>query len=144
MAAVLALPEILLKLFVACGHLLLAKLVTLLLLFQYEQQILLPVALQIPCDLVLARLYARIPQLSQLTRIAFASQNGRDDGLSGDPADIAQHVRQLDIHLRQGLLHALDVPPCRLHQIVALTPVRAHRADLLGRPERIAQQAVGV
>jgi hypothetical protein len=74
--------EILLELPLALCHLLLAKLITFLLLLQHEQQVFLPVALQIPRDLFLVRLHPRIPQRSQLMRIAFARQNGLEDGLS--------------------------------------------------------------
>src|SRR5262249_1411863 len=68
LAAILRLLEILLELPIALGHLLLAKLVTLLFLLQHKQQIFLPVALQTPRDLLLARLHPRIPKLSQLMR----------------------------------------------------------------------------
>src|SRR5436853_425997 len=53
-------------------------------------------------------------------RIAFACQNGLDDGLSGCSADIGQHIGQLQIHLRQRLLHPLDVPAGTLYQIIPL------------------------
>src|SRR5580704_16142952 len=70
--------------------------------------------------------------------IAFACQNGFNDCLSGHSADVAQHIRQLDIHLRQRLLHPLDVPCCRPHEVMALPPVCPHRANLLGRPKGIS------
>src|ERR1700740_255003 len=95
--------EILLELAIALCDLLLAKLITFLLLLQHEQQVFLPVALQIPRDLFLACLHPRIPQRSQLMRITFARQNGLEDGLSSHPANIAQYIAQLDIHLRQRL-----------------------------------------
>jgi hypothetical protein len=75
--------EILIELPIALCHLLLAKLVTFLLLLQHEQQVFLPVALQILRDLFLARLYPGIPQRSQFMRIAFARQNGLEDGPRG-------------------------------------------------------------
>src|ERR1017187_9498070 len=77
-------------------------------------------------------------------RIAFARQNGLENGLSGHPADIAQYIGQLDTHLRERLLYPLDVRYGCPYEIVALPPVGAHRADLLRRPERIPQQTVGV
>ena len=101
-------------------------------------------ALQILRDLFLARFHPNIPKRSELMRIAFTRQNGFDDRLPGHSADITQHIRQLHIHLREHLLHPLDVPRCRLHQVIALPPVCPHRADLLRGPERIAQQTVGV
>src|ERR1017187_3867315 len=55
-------------------------------------------------------------------RIAFARQNGLENGLSGHPADIAQYIGQLDIHLREHLLYPLDVPDGCPYEIVALPP----------------------
>ena len=66
LAAILFLLEIVVELPIALGHLLLAELITLLLLLQDEQQVFLPVALQIPRNLRLTRLHPRIPKLSQL------------------------------------------------------------------------------
>jgi hypothetical protein len=59
------------------------------------------------------------------------------------PLTSAQHIRQLDIHLRQRLLHPLNVSACIPHEIIALTPERPQPADLLRRPKRISQQPVG-
>src|SRR5256886_2428187 len=64
-------------------------------------------------------------------RIAFARQNGLDDGLSGCSTDIGQHIGQLQIHLRQRLLHPQNMPTRTLHEIVALPPVGPHLANLL-------------
>src|SRR6516225_872568 len=138
-AAILSLLEILLKLAIALRHLLLAELIAILLLLQQKQQIWLPIALQTLRNLFLTGLDPRIPKLSQLMRIALAYQNGLDDGLSGRSAHIAQHIGQLDIHLRQRLLHPLNMPARTLHEVIALPPVGSHRADLLRWPERISQ-----
>ena len=102
MAAILSLLDILLELSIALRHLLLAELVTILFPFQDKEQIRLPVAFQTPRNLVLTRLDARIPKCGQLMRIAFAGQNGFDDGLPGHSADIAQHIRQLEISTWPG------------------------------------------
>ena len=99
LAPILPLLEILLELAIALCHLLLAKLITFLLLLQHEQQVFLPVALQIPRDLFLACLHPRIPKGRQLMGIALARQNGLDDRLSGHSAQITQHIGQLDVHL---------------------------------------------
>jgi len=61
LAPILSLLEILLELPMALCHLLLAKLITFLLLLQHEQQVFLPVALQIARDLFLTCLHPRIP-----------------------------------------------------------------------------------
>jgi hypothetical protein len=60
LAPILFLPEILLKLAISLGHLLLAKLVTILFLLQHKQQIFLPVALR-----KAASLWDRPPQSEQ-------------------------------------------------------------------------------
>jgi hypothetical protein len=101
------------------------------LLLQHEQQILLPVAFQTLRNLLLTRFHPGIPKLSQFMRIVFAGQNGFDDGLSGCSADIGQHIGQLQIHLRQRLLHPQNMPTRTLHEIVALSPVGPHHANLL-------------
>jgi hypothetical protein len=42
----------------------------------------------------------------------------------------------MDVHLRQRLLHPLNVSARTPHEIIALTPVRPQPADLLRRPKR--------
>jgi len=66
-------------------------------------------------------------------------QNRLHDGLPGDPTDVADHVGQLDIHLRQRLLHPLNMATGTPHQIVALSPVRPQGANLRRRAKRIPQ-----
>src|SRR6202790_642170 len=70
LAPILSLLEILLEPPIALGHLLLAKLVSILFLLQHKQQIFFPVTLQAPRDLLLARFHPRITKHSQLMRIA--------------------------------------------------------------------------
>src|SRR6201984_3207003 len=82
LATIFSLLEILVELSIALGHLLLAKLVTILFLLQHKQQILLPVALQTERNLLLTGLHSRISKGCQLTRITFACQNGLNDRLS--------------------------------------------------------------
>jgi hypothetical protein len=57
------------------------------------------------------------------------------NGLPTFSADVTQHVGQLNIHLRKGFLHALDVPPSRPYQVAALPPVGPQRANFLRRPK---------
>ncbi len=122
LAPILSLLEILLKPPIALGHLLLAKLVTILFLFQHKQQIFLPVALQTPRELLLSRLHPPITEGSQFMGIAFACQNGLDDRLSSHSAQITQHISQLEIHLRQRRPKGIPQQPIRvqLHQPLTL------------------------
>src|SRR6516162_1513715 len=143
-AAVGPLLEVLLQALIAFGHLLLAKFVAILLLLEHKQQVFLPVPLQAAGDLFFARLDPYIAQRRQGLWVTLASQNGLDDGLSRRPAQVADHVGQLHVHLRQHFLHTLDVPPRALHQVVALPPVSPQLANLLRRSERVAQQTIGV
>src|SRR6516225_691507 len=143
-AAVGPLLEVLLQALIAFGHLLLAKFVAILLLLEHKQQVFLPVPLQAAGDLFFARLDPYIAQRRQGLWVTLASQNGLDDGLSRRPAQVADHVGQLHVHLRQHFLHALDVPPRALHQVVALPPVSPQLANLLRWSERVAQQTISV
>ncbi len=94
LAPVLSPLEISFKLSIAFGHLLPAKLVTVLFLLQNEQQIFLPIAFQTSRDLLPTRLYTRVPKCGQLIRISLAGQNRVHDRLPCHTAHIAQHVRQ--------------------------------------------------
>jgi hypothetical protein len=64
--------------------------------------------------------------------------------LPGPAAQVADDVRQLDVHLGQHLLHPLDARADCVHVVAALAPVRADDANLGRRVERVAEQPVGV
>ena len=53
-----------------------------------------------------------VPQCSQLQRIAFAAQDRVDDQHPRHARDVRQHAVQLEIHLRQRLLHVLIERTC--------------------------------
>ena len=103
------LRQILLDLAVAFDHLLLAELITVLFLLQEEQQVFLPVALQMSRDLLFAGLHPAVPIGRQFPRIAFTSENRLDNRLPGYDSDIALGIGQLQVHLGQGFLNALNV-----------------------------------
>jgi hypothetical protein len=144
--------DVLCQLLIAFRDLFLAKLVSRLFLLQDEQLILLPVALQSLRDLFLAGLHSlaglhpAIPIRRQFPGIALPIQNRLQDGLPGHPADVADHVGQLDIHLRQRLLHALNVATGTPHQILALPPhalaarSAAHAIRLMQRVRNVVGQ----
>jgi len=50
----------------------------------------------------------RIPSLRQLVRVTFSRQDRLDDGQARHASNVTDHVLQLDMHLREGLLHVLD------------------------------------
>jgi hypothetical protein len=110
--------EILPEPLIAFGHLLLAKFVALLLLLQHKQHIFLPVAFLTARDFFLAYLHPPIPKRSPLIWIAFANQDGFHDRLPRHPAHVIEHIGELDIHLRERLLHSLNMPTGRPHQII--------------------------
>ena len=81
---------------------------------------------------------------ASVCRIALAREDRADDALPGPAAQIADDIRQLDVHLGQHLLHPLDAGADRVHMVAALPPVRPHDANLGGRVKRVPEQAVGV
>jgi len=45
----------------------------------------------------------------QCRRVALSSHDRADDGHAGHAGDVGHHVMELQVHLRQSLLHVLDV-----------------------------------
>jgi hypothetical protein len=117
----------------------LTEFVALLFLLQDKEQILLPVPLQTARDFLFTGPHSPIPQRRQFPPLPLSCQNRLHNRLPRYPAQIADHIRQLQVHLRQRLVHPLNVPRCSSDQIVPLPPVRPHHADFLRRPERIPQ-----
>ena len=60
------------------------------------------------------------------------------------PVMSADHVGKLQVHLRQGLLHMLDMRGRITHQIHPLPHIGAQGAHLLGRAEGAFQQPIAV
>ena len=54
-----------------------------------------------------------VPQCRQLQRVAFAVQDRGDDQHPRHAHNVRQHAVQLEIHLRQRLLHVLNVRRAR-------------------------------
>ena len=77
-------------------------------------------------------------------RIPFAGEDRADDALAGPPAEIADDIRELDVHLRQRLLHPLEAGAKGAYVVAALTPVRSRDADLGRRVKRVPEEAVRV
>ena len=72
-----------------------------------------------------AGFYLRICQRRQLLRAALSGKDGFQDLHAADPAQIAQYVAELDVHLNQRLLHSLDRTAGLRHQPTSVPPQRA-------------------
>jgi hypothetical protein len=112
------------------------RLVQLQRLLQGEQVLVTPVALQRPRDLGLGALATFVPQLGQLTRVAFAAQDCLADGQSGETHHIADHFGQLDVHFLQGLLEVLHMLARVADQHLPLPQVGTQHHHVVVRPER--------
>ena len=60
-------------------------------------------------------------------------------GSAGSAKPASGGAPNTDVHLRQRLLHPLNMPARTPHQIIALSPVGPQHANLLRGPERISQ-----
>ena len=102
-----------------------------------------PVALQALDDVLGAGVDAHVLARRQRQAIALAGHDGAQDLLPCDADHVGDDVGQLDVHLRQRLLHVLHMPGLGLEQHLALARQCAQHAHLLGRTEGRAEQAVG-
>ena len=87
---------------------------------------------------------AGVAERGQCVRIALAGEHRADDALPGPATQIADDIRQLDVHPRQHLLHPLDARADRVHMVAALASVGPDDANLGGRVKGVAEEAVGV
>jgi hypothetical protein len=124
---------------VAIADLLLMDSIELYLLPEYEQQFLAPVSFQAFGDIPGGRFDLGSRQRCQRLEIAFSLQDGPDDLHAAHPADVAQHVAELHVHLCQYLLHALNRAARLRHQIASLSPQGTRDSDLVGRLEAVTQ-----
>ena len=82
-----------------------------------------------------------VPMPGEGVRVGAPGHDVAEDLQARDPGDVAHHEGQLDVHLDQRLLHALDMRPGRLDQRVAVSKIRAEGDNAIGRPEAPAQEA---
>ena len=75
-------------------------------------------------------LAALVAQGGQHGRVSLAGHDGADDAQAGRAGDVGDDVVQLQVHLRQRLLHVLDVRRGVVQQALALAQVGAQRGDL--------------
>src|SRR2546426_10605798 len=72
--------------------------------------------------------------------VRLAADDVTENAQAGDARDIADHDGELEVHLDQRLLHALDVRRRALHQGLAVPQIGAQRRDGRGGSEATAQQ----
>src|SRR5262249_50803227 len=120
---------------VAIDDLLLIEAVQFYLLLQNEQQFLAPVPLQTLRNILCRGFHLGPSQSGQYLGIPLPLQDGSDDLHPADTAEVAQHVTELNIHLCQRLLQALNRAAGFCHQIPSVPPQRARDPDLVGRLE---------
>src|SRR5207245_6094385 len=81
---------------------------------------------------------------SKCVRISLASEDVAEDCQAGHAGNVADHMLQLEVHLRQRFLHMLDMLRRRGEQHGALAEITAQHADLVGRTEGASEQPEGV
>lgn len=113
-------------------------------LLEREEVFGLKIAVEGPGHIFLGQLAFAMPELSQDVRVAFALENSLDDGHPGEPGDVREDGSEFDVHQLEGFLDVLDVGRTHFDEIIAMTDEGAQGADLRGRDERAAQQAVSV
>ncbi len=136
--------EVPLDLDIALGHELLVVAVGVQRLSERKDMLRPVIAPERLCDGLRCRVDAPVAQRGERRGVTFAGENRVDDRESGHPGDVADHVMQLQIHLVQRLLHALDMRRGRLDQALTMPEQRAQTADVLRRPKRGGQQAACV
>ena len=92
-------------------------------------------------DLGLGRVAPIVAVLGELLRVAVAGHDVAKDPQPRDTRDVTHDEGQLDVHLHQRLLHALDIGPRRLDEGLAVSEIRAEGDDAISGPEAAAQKA---
>jgi hypothetical protein len=76
----------------------------------------------------------------QLVRVAYPGQDVPHDRQAGDAGDVAEHILQLQVHLGQGLLHAINAGGGGFHQGLAVAHIAAQCYDLASRTKTRMEQ----
>jgi hypothetical protein len=112
-------------------------------LLECEQVLGAPVALQAFGDLLVAGVDARVLHRRQYLAITLAGHDGTQDFLAGLAHHVGDDIGELDVHLRECLLHVLHMAALASKQHAALAPQRAQHADGVGGSKCAAEQAIG-
>ena len=83
-------------------------------------------------------------EVGQRGGVPLALQDRFDDLQPGQPEHVADHFRQLDVHLLQGLLDVLYLAAGVLDQPLTLPQVTPQHHDVVTRPERPGQKTAAV
>ena len=94
-----------------------------------------PMALQGAGDGRLIVRAAIVPKLSQLLRVALASEEGAEDCQARHTSHVADDVVQLDVHLRERFLEVLDVSRSIREQSGPLPYIAPSHDALVLRPQ---------
>ena len=86
---------------------------------------------------------SRILHRSQRLSVTLAIDDGAQYLLARFTHHVGDDVGELDVHLRERLLHVLHVPALGFQEHPALAPQRTQRAHRIGRTKRPLKQAVG-
>ena len=95
-------------------------------------------------DFILRGAAAEVPVSRKEGRIGNPGHDVAKDAQAGNAADVADHEMKLQVHLHEGLLHALNTGARRLNQGLAVSHVAAQRRDVRSRSEASAKQANAV
>ncbi|MGH2359685.1 MAG: hypothetical protein ACRDGM_03970, partial [bacterium] len=69
----------------------------------------------------------------ELDGVATAGDDIAQDAQAGHPRNVADHQGQLEVHLHERFLHALDVRARTLHECLPMAEIGAERDDRVGR-----------
>ena len=94
-----------------------------------------PGALQRFGDLVRTVLAVRITQLGQGEGIAFASDDGTENGHPCDTRQVTHHLGKFEVHLLQGFMHMLNMVGAIGEEHLAVAEIAAEHTDLISRAE---------
>ena len=92
-------------------------------------------------DLRFGRVTAIVAMLSEGVWVGAPGHDIAEDPQARHPGDVTHDEGQLDVHLHQRLLHALDVRPGRLDEGLAVSEIGSEGDNPIGGPEAPAQEA---
>lgn len=106
--------------------------------------VLTPVTGEVLRDLFGGFAAATIAMQGEACRIAFAGDDGADDGHPGLAGEVGDRPMDLDVHLVEGLLHPLHAARALRHEVAHLPLQGTEPRDRLARSERPTKEAVAV
>ena len=91
-------------------------------------------------DSLFTGLDSRVPQSSEIVRVALAIKNRVDNRQAGNAGNVADDMVELDVHLVESLLHMLRMNRGDLNKTFSVAPQGTDCADRLFRPVGCPQQ----